>query len=133
MLKRSLLAVALIGAMPNTALAYRAPNNNVVTPVSDSVFEVVGRVGTSAADFWCGAGDYALRFLDARPGQRIYVVREMGPSVTSNRRSAVHFSLSPPEGADTRTGLILSVKRQGENIPAAMAQNYCLNHKVRGI
>lgn len=133
MLKRSLFILALMGAMPQMAMAFRAPNNNVVNPVSDSVFEVVGRVGTSAADFWCGAGDYARRVIGVGPGQRIYVVRELGPSETSNRRSAVQFSLTSPEGADTRSRLILSVKHKGDNIGAAMAQNYCLNHKVRGI
>lgn len=124
------LAVALAPAiLPGSAAAWVAGNSQHVNPVSPDVFEVVGRAGSSNVDYWCAAGDYARRVLDAPLHQRIYLVRGRAHAETENRKSAVQFSLLQPVDADTRTGLLLSATRVGENLSAAMAFNYCLQRK----
>ena len=119
-----LVALTALVTAP-AAFAWRAQNGNEVKPVSKSVFEVVARGRSGAADFWCGAGDYALRVLGAAATQRIYIWQPIGASVTMPGDRAVQFSFSAPKGADTSTGYSLSVKRAGDNLTAAAAQQYC--------
>lgn len=122
MVAAAVLTLAL-SAVP--AWAWQAQNGNDVLPVSGSVFEVVQRGRSSASEFWCSAGDYAIRVLGTSATQRVYIWRPVGPSTTVQGRKAVQFSLSPPEGADTSTGYSLSVKRAGDNLTAAAARQYC--------
>ncbi|SDE23553.1 hypothetical protein [Ruegeria marina] len=120
--------LALLGAgllAPGMALGFQAFNRFEVYPVSQGVIEVVNRYGSAPKDFWCGAGDYAIRVLRTSATQRIYLVRPVGPSVTVQGRKGVHFALQPPPGADTTPGFSVSVKKVGDNMTASMAQNYC--------
>lgn len=110
---------------PTWAAAWWAYNRHEVFPVSNSVWEVVSEVGSSPADYWCGAGDYAQRVLGVGSTERIFIWRAIGPSVNRPNRKAVQFSLSPPPGADTSTQLSLSVKRAGDNLARHAAVQYC--------
>ena len=119
-----LLAAALI--VPTVAAGFQAFNRFEVYPVNQSgVFEVVNRHGSASKDFWCGAGDYAIRVLRTSATQRIYLVQPVGPSVTVQGRKGVQFALNPPQGVDTTPGYSVTVKRVGDNMPAHLAQNYC--------
>lgn len=119
-----LIAVLSI-ALPVAATAWRAMNWHEVHDLGGGVYEVVGRVGSGPMQYWCGIGDYAISVLGVAAAQRIYVWRPIGPSVVRSGRKAVQFALSPPPGADTTSGLSLSVRRAGDNINAAMARQYC--------
>lgn len=123
--KRTMLAAALILA-PGGGMAYRAINWHEVYPVSETVFEVVGRVGSSAADYWCGAGDYVRNAMGYEAARRIYIWRAIGPSESKPGKKAVQFALAPPEGANTTPGLSLSTKAVGDNLMASAAFQYCL-------
>lgn len=123
-LKRLSLAFVL-GTLPTYGMAWWAFNRHEVFPVSDTVWEVVARVGTSAADYWCGAGDYAQRVMGVPAASRIYIWKAVGPSETRPGKKAVQFSLTPPEGADTSTGYSLTVKRAGDNLARHAAVQYC--------
>jgi len=118
-------AAALLVALPGAALAWRAANGHHVHDLGGGVFEVVGRVGSGAQEYWCGAGDYAIAVLGAAAAQRVYIWRPLGASATERGRKAVQFALSPPPGTDTSTGYSLTVRRAGDNLSAAMAQQYC--------
>lgn len=120
----SILATAAL-LLPAVASAWTAWNRLEVQPLKNGVYEVISDVGSGPVQFWCGAGDYGMRVLGAGATQRIYIWEAIGPSVTRPGRKAVQFSLTPPPGADTSTGYSLTVKRAGDNITAAMAQNYC--------
>lgn len=123
------MALALL-LVPLQAGAWIAENRNHVNPLPENGFEVVGQSGAySSMAFWCSAGDYARRVLGAGPTQRIYVIRERGPAVTRDKKSAVHFSLVAPAGADTHPRFLLTVVRVGDNLNAASAQNYCYDRK----
>ncbi|MFT7597003.1 MAG: hypothetical protein ACI8R4_004346 [Paracoccaceae bacterium] len=125
-----LAAAALLAATPGMALAWQADNRHFVNPVSDGVFEVVGRSGSGGPEFWCAAGDYARRAIGASATQRIYLVRGPAPAITRKWNRAVLFSLTEPQGADLTPGYTLSVTRVGENLIAASAQNYCSDYKM---
>ncbi len=118
------VALALTSA---PASAWRAHNRHEVLPVSDTVFEVVAMVGSSAADYWCGAGDFTYAYRRMRGVQRIYIWRGLGPSATRPGRKSVQFSYSPPPGADTSPTLALSYDDVGDNLSAAMSQQYCFS------
>lgn len=124
----SVLLSCLI-CMPVTAFAWRAWNHHEVLPVSEGVWEVVNRVGSGAQDYWCGIGDFAIRALRTQATQRIYIWKEIGPSVNRPGRKSVQFSLTPPPGSDTSTRYSLSVKVRGDNINAATARNYCYDRR----
>lgn len=126
------LAAGLI-ALPGAALAWRALNGHEVQDLGGGVYEVVGRVGSGAQDYWCGAGDYAISVLGVAAAQRIYIWRPVGPSTVRPGRKAVQFALAPPAGADTATGYALSMRRAGDNLSAAMAQQYCYDNRFNAI
>lgn len=120
------LVAAALAVLPGAALAWRAINGHRVHDLGGGVYEVVGRVGSSASDYWCGAADYAIAALGAAAAQRIYVWRPIGPSQVEKGRKAVQFALSPPPGGDTSTeGYSLTVRRPGENQRAAVAHQFC--------
>jgi hypothetical protein len=120
------LLVSLV-LTPGWASAWRAINRHEVFPVSKTVFEVIGRPGSGAADYWCGAADFVRRTIRNTATQRIYIWRAIGPSQTQSGKKAVQFSLSPPINADTSPGYSLSVKAVGDNLTSAAAYQYCLN------
>ena len=121
------LAFGAVG-LPATAGAWEAENRLTVNPVKDGVFEVVGRPGSAGAEFWCAAGDYALRVLDAGADAPVYIVRARGTPVTSDRKSGVQFSLSAPTRATPASSLFLSMRNVGDSLNVAFARSYCVDN-----
>ncbi|NDW47283.1 hypothetical protein [Ruegeria sp. PrR005] len=106
-----------------------------VLPVNDAVFEVIPRGKQRVGDFWCAASEYARRELGAGWNDRIYLVRGRGPSVTTGRKTAVQFSLTPEavgvtplenELTTIRTGL-----KVGDNMTVNQGNSYCEFGPVR--
>lgn len=120
---------AALAVIAGPALAWQAENRHDVNPLPGGGFEVVGRPGSGPVDYWCAAGDYGLRVLGTSGTRRIYITRARGPSVTSGRKSAVHFALELPQGTAPHTGVFLTVRRAGSSLSTAVALNYCLDHK----
>ena len=127
---KKMTAAALLAALPGMGLAWQAENRHFVNPISDTVFEVVGRSGSGGPEFWCAAGDYARRAIGVAATQRIYVVRGPAPAITRNWNRAVLFSFIQPQDTDLQPGYTLSVTRVGENLIAASAQAYCWDNKM---
>lgn len=123
-------AAALIAAMaPGLAVAqWRAINRSEVFPISSDRFEVVNRSNSRTQEYWCAAGDYAIRQLRTSATQRIYVVSPIGPSQFRPGKRGVQFSLTPPPEGPAPQSYSLSVKTVGENITASFARNYCLDN-----
>lgn len=124
--RKKALLVAAVALIPGSVGAWRAYNWHDVFAVSKTVFEVVGRSGSGAADYWCGAGDYVRHGLRDSATRRIYIWRAIGPSVVQSGRKAVQFSLTAPEDATASPGYSLSVKAVGDNMTAAAAFQFCL-------
>jgi len=128
---RFALLVAALGvtaALP--ALSWQADNLSEVNEVGPGVFEVIGRTGAAGPDYWCAAGDYAMRVLGAANDQRIYIARGRGAPESSGRTTSVQFSLDRPDGPDVKPALFLRMKTVGDNMSAAMARSYCMDRKT---
>ncbi|MEX0338096.1 MAG: hypothetical protein AB3N11_03555 [Arenibacterium sp.] len=121
------LALGVALALPHGAEAFSGKKNTRVNPVDDKVFEVITKNSGRTTDYWCGAADYARRALGADWRATIYIARTRGQSVTTNRRSAVHFTLDPsrapqaPEGGFFQFGAL----KEGDNMSVQRANQYC--------
>lgn len=132
--RRFALAIVCFASLPATGFAWKAENRLDVNPLPGSdAFEVVGRPGSAGADYWCAAGDYALRVLAAPAEARIYITRARGVPETSNRLEAVHFSLTPGGGETRPTPPFLSMRRVGDNLSIAFARTFCAENKEFGL
>jgi hypothetical protein len=122
------LAIALAVAIaPGGAGAVPAFVKQDVVPLNENVFEVTGRVGATPGDYWCGAADFAQRYLDAGATDRIYIWRGLGPSQSKPGKTSVQFSFSPPAGAQVAPGYSLSVKTAGDSLTTSAAIQYCFD------
>lgn len=125
------LAIALAGscmiAEPGAAQqGWLAYNRHQVIEVGDGVFEVIGRPGSGAANYWCGAGDYIMTRLRQSHRQRIYIWRGVGPSETRPGYKAMQFALRPAPGSEGfEPGYSLSMHAVGDNMRATTAREYC--------
>lgn len=120
----AVLAAALAPAAP--ASAFTAQNGLIVHPEGAEDFTVPWRGKSGPADFWCAAGDYAIRKLRLPPTATIWRASE------PPRRSgeAVRFTLRP-ERAASSTGLAVLGAR-GAGLSAGGAQSLCeFRHKRR--
>ncbi len=98
-----------------------------VKKVNDAVYEAVAEEEFSGEAFWCVAGSYAQIDLKASPNAKVYVVRCFGPSETTDRRTAVQFTLdpqkagvTPSEGTDDVNELSI-----GEHMAVDVARSHC--------
>ncbi|MFV1527860.1 MULTISPECIES: hypothetical protein [unclassified Phaeobacter] len=133
-----LFSVTIAAALALSACAEATPTGHVtvdqarVFALPDGSFEVVPPQGAVRSAFWCGAADYARRALGADWGQSIYVARGIGEGVAVNRKSTVHFSLSPvasdrPDSWLKRT----NAYRVGDRLSVQEADHQCTTAFVR--
>jgi len=118
MLRIVLLVAAMAAAAP--AHAFSSSNRMRVDATGPVTFSVSARGGNyGAADFWCAAGEYASRRLNARENVRIYRLSE------PPRRSGqpIVFSLDPT-GRASRTGLSTLGQDDG-SLSVSAARNQC--------
>jgi hypothetical protein len=129
----SILVACFAALSPIPAEAFAGRNGTSVNPINDDVFEVITRTAGSTSDYWCGASEYARRELGAGWQDRLYVVQGRGPSVTTNRRTAVQFTLSPDAaGVVPLTSTFrLSQLQVGDNMSIQMANQQCAQRPVR--
>ncbi|SPH18680.1 hypothetical protein DEA8626_02222 [Defluviimonas aquaemixtae] len=116
---RLIAAIALSALSAGPATAFIAQNGLVVEPEGGTAFHIPWRGKSSPADFWCAAGDYAVRVLHVRPGTTIYRASE------PPRRSGegIRFTLDPARAASS-TGLVV-YGTQGAGIAVGHAQAFC--------
>jgi len=116
------LILALAAAAP--ASAFTAQNGLVVEPKGDG-FTVPWRGLSGPSDFWCAAGDYAIRALRINPTEIVYraspTKRKSGDAVT--------FTLDPAKAVEKTGLLILGAK--GGGITAGHAQSLCDNRRFK--
>jgi len=118
-------ALATLTGLSAPVSAWEARNWLEVNPVGADRFEVIGRPGSAGPDFWCAAGEYAFLVLGAKGPDRIYLVRERGPSDTTPRLSAAHFALTPPVGDTSPKPPLLSLRAVGDNLSVSFARHFC--------
>ncbi|MEP4037252.1 MULTISPECIES: hypothetical protein [unclassified Pseudophaeobacter] len=126
-LSSTVLSLGLVGLVATGASAFSARDGSRVNPVSDAVFEVVPKAGGLGRNYWCAAGDYAQRALKSPWEAHLYISRSRGASETTNRRSAVQFTLQPSLAGSPPTGAFGSVNAlaRGDNMRVRDAFNLC--------
>lgn len=135
-MKKPLFAFGLAAALvaPLAAEAFTTPNGVRVNPVDDRVFEVIPKSSGTFDEFWCGAAEYARRVKGADWQDLIYVVQGRSQSVTTGRKSAVQFTLSPDLVQETTPlamgWLSLGIK-PGHKMSVQEARGYCDRSPVR--
>jgi hypothetical protein len=120
------LALSLV-VIPQSGSAFTAANGLVVAPVNGAVFEVSDWRGARAPAYWCAAANYAKRQLKAGWKDRLFIARTIGHSVTSNRGSAVQFTIDPGAAGVTAAGSGSSMESfvVGDNMTLQQANTYC--------
>lgn len=121
MLRSMMLAVGLLVASTMGASAWTSTNGMTVTSDSARSFVVAPRGGMSnSTDYWCAAGDFAIRRLGLRPSTRLF-------RMTSGSGSrGVRFSLDE-KGSVSSGVTVFGSKDSG--LSASLAQVYCSSLK----
>lgn len=90
-----LLLLAL--TLSTAAFGFTAQNGLIVQPEGPEAFSVPWRGKSGPADFWCAAGDYAIRSLHLAPSATIYRASE------PPRRAgeAIRFTLRADQAASS--------------------------------
>lgn len=127
---RAIPLAAAIAALPGLAIAWQSINRNEVVQVTSTEFEVIGRVATGAADYWCSAGDFVIAGLGRSSSSRVYIWKAIGPSTVAANAKAVTFSLNEPPSGPAPQSYSLSVKAVGDSMSAAAAQQYCYGRRI---
>ena len=120
MLRTALAAISLVIAFAPAAQAFTSSNGMRVEATGPVTFSVrAGRGNFGAAHFWCAAGQYADRRLNARQTDRIWRLSE------PPRRSGqpIVFSLDPA-GRASSTGLAVLGTDDG-SLSVASARSQC--------
>lgn len=113
-------------AIPHTGHTFAATNGLSVNPVNGAVFEVNDGRGARAPAFWCAAANYARRSLKVDWQTELYIVRTMGPSTTSNRGAAVHYSIDPGAvGVTPAASSSMNSYVVGDHMTVQRANTYC--------
>lgn len=128
-MKNSLIAFGLAAALmvPLAAEAFTTSGGVRVNPVNEMIFEVIPTSSGTFDEFWCGASEYARRVKGAKWRDHIYVVQGRSTSVTTGRRSAVQFTLSPEQVGvvpPPQGWLALGIK-PGNSMSVQQARGYC--------
>lgn len=124
--------ICLLGGVPASAQNAFATNGARVYPLDSNVYEVVGNSGGGYRLFWCGAGEYARRVLGASWSSQISIVRGLGPSQATNRRSAVQFTLNPDAaGVTPMQSPRLNAYDVGDTKSVNEASGYCNEIRFR--
>jgi hypothetical protein len=112
-----LLAFGLLVMAPSAASAFTAANGMTVTSDGARSFVVAPLRGrNSTTDYWCAAGDFAIRRLGLRPSTRLF---RMTPG---SSRTGIRFSLD--EKGSVPSGVtVFGSKDSG--LSASLAQVYC--------
>jgi hypothetical protein len=111
------LAVGLLVGSTVEASAWTAANGMTVTSDGARSFVVAPRGGMSnSTDYWCAAGDFAVRRLGLRPSTRLF---RMTPGSGSK---GVRFSLDE-QGSVPSGVTVFGSKDSG--LSASLAQVYC--------
>ncbi len=130
---RQLLFVALCASLPVAAAAqaYRAENWLLVVPLNATDFEVIEDHGEGARGMWCAAASFAEERLGQGSGQRLYVKRPRGRSVSGAGSIGVTFTTSEAGlGVPPIQSYGVTVRDAGLNLPVHHARQFCVNYLI---
>lgn len=130
---RSIVAIALFLALPSLASAqgYVAVNQLKVIPLGGGDIEVIEARGDGARGMWCAAADYVVRQIGVTRGQRLYVKRARGPSLSGAGRIGVVFTTDAKALPVTPSQAVsVSVRTPGQGLPVRHAHQFCKDYEI---
>jgi len=119
------LATAACNDAPPRPNSFTASNGLQVVQFAPDRFEVLARPGSGAPDFYCAAGEFARRMLDARAADRVVVVEPVGPSRFNPGGRGVTFTVEPQGSVSPDRGFAARVNRVGANYTVAHSVAFC--------
>ena len=114
---RHLLTAAVCAALATPAAAFTAQNGLVVRADGSDAFDVAWTGPSGAPDFWCAAGDFAIRGLNLPTATRIF--RYDAP----RRKGGEGIRFGLDESRAQPTGLLRL--QGGRGLTAAYARRFC--------
>lgn len=121
----SALVIAALAGCVDGASGFVAQNAHRVYEIGPDRFEVVARPRTNGVQYFCAAGDYAVRRLGAGAGETVLLVEPDGPSRTRPGARGASFALIATAEAPPRTGANVSMREAGENLLVGHARLLC--------
>ena len=118
--------------LPGIAAAqtFDAINKLKVIPQPGGDFEVIEARGEGARGMWCAAADFAMARNPAN-GQRLYVKKPRGPSVSVAGRKGVTFTVDAARlGVSPTQALSVSVRSAGQGLPLHHAFQFCRDYQI---
>lgn len=106
-------------ALSSPALGFTAQNGLIVRPDGAADFTIPWRGRSGPQDFWCAAGDYAVRALHLNPTTMIY----RGSEPPRRAGEPMTFTLSADRAASSSGLATLFDRRAG--LTAGHAQSLC--------
>ncbi|WP_425092575.1 hypothetical protein [Tropicimonas sp. S265A] len=110
------------------ASEFVAANKQRVVPASieGAQMEVFSTAGAAGPQYFCAAGDYAVRRLEAGNSDRLVVVKGEAPSESRPRFRSVFFSVVPWQGErGGNSSINVQVDRPGEEMSVVVARKFC--------
>lgn len=129
---RVTISAVLASCLAVPLYAGTAINGLTVNPVQGG-FEVISGVGSGPRQFWCAAGDHALRIARSQATDRIFIAKPLGPSSTKPGRNGVVFTLAPKPAISNGPRLgsagnySVRLKTAGFNLSAGHAHGFCVD------
>ncbi|MCT8159333.1 hypothetical protein [Pseudoruegeria sp. SHC-113] len=102
----------------------------IANPSRPVDFEVLQQSPNGPSDYWCAAGDYAMRKLGVPSTARIYLRKPIGPAEFRSGRNAIGYTVDPSPELSQRASVLpsrltMSINRVGENWGAEHARFTC--------
>lgn len=131
-MKNNLIALGLAAGitLPMTADAFTIARGIRVNPIDSVIFEVIPPSSGEYGDFWCGAADYARRAKGASWTDFVYVVQGRSNSVTTERRTAVQFTLSSEAAGPRPQGWLHLGIKPGDRMSVQQANRFCYQRAI---
>jgi hypothetical protein len=111
------LAFLIVVALASPASAFVADNDMVVEQGTDGLISVPWRGSSATTDFWCAAGDYAAKKLNAKGNDILWRVSPL----PRHSGEGIMFSTTPPE-TPLKVSFLASETGQ---MSVAMARSFC--------
>ncbi|NDR59604.1 hypothetical protein [Aliiruegeria sabulilitoris] len=130
----SLCVVAGVSAFPAAAQdVHRLATSSGLQAVgSNPGFEVLTQAGSGKADYFCSAGEFAKRWLNARNSDRVVVMSVRAPSQYRANRLAVAFELNAPPGPNKEL-LLFGGPRVGQSLSVGHAVSFCGQSRIQTV
>lgn len=100
------------------------------SPTNPADFEVLQKSPNGATDYWCAAGEYAIRRLGVSPVARVYLRKPSGPAEFRDGRSSIGFTVAPSPGVQQAAAaqgqrFTKTMRNVGENWGAESSRSSC--------